>query len=370
MPRLKLQSEREPHHPWAAADQPPPKDVPFQTFGGSGLYFIDPHLRTPYIHQYNLSVQRELARNTVVEVDYMGSDSHKLTGLYDQNPFILGTTTQLFNTQPGVNPNAFRYMDTVSNLGRANYNSLVVGLSRLTTDLGRLGTLGFGVNYTHGKSIDNESGFRSNSSRVPYYNHNLFRGASDYDLSQYFNAHAVWELPFQKAWTRGPARLTRGWNLYPLVSYRTGLPINIRSGISRTATRTGPSGAGDPNIVQANLVGLVATYDPHLVQKAGNGRTGNFYFDPTVFVAPTAGYGTLGRNAFRGPGRTNIDLSISKLTNLSAERVRLEIIGNFFNVFNHAQFNNPQNSITSGTFGQISATGDPRIIQVAGRLTF
>ena len=63
-------------------------------------------------------------------------------------------------------------------------------------------------------------------------------------------------------------------------------------------------------------------------------------------------------------------MSISKLTNLSAERVRLEIIGNFFNVFNHAQFNNPQNSITSGTFGQISATGDPRIIQLAGRLTF
>jgi len=142
MPRLKLQSERELHHPRAAADQPPPKDVPFQTFGGAGLYFIDPHLRAPYIHQYNLSVQRELARNTVVEVDYIGSDSHKLTGLYDQNPFILGTTTRLFNTQPGVKANAFSYMDTFSNVGRANYNSLVVGLSRLTTDLGRLGTLG------------------------------------------------------------------------------------------------------------------------------------------------------------------------------------------------------------------------------------
>ena len=71
-------------------------------FGGSGVYFIDPNLRTPYIYQYNLSVQRELFRNLTVEVDYIGSDSHKLTGLYDGNPIMPGTTLRLFNSQPGV----------------------------------------------------------------------------------------------------------------------------------------------------------------------------------------------------------------------------------------------------------------------------
>jgi hypothetical protein len=283
---------------------------------------------------------------------------------------ILGTSTRLFNAQPGVKSNAFSYMDTFANIGKANYNGLVVGLNRLVSGFGVLGDLGFGVNYTYGKSIDTESGFRANSSRVPYYNHNLFRAVSDYDLPQYFSAHAVWELPFHKLWAGGPSRLTRGWNLYPIVTYRAGLPINIRSGISRTAAKPGPSGDGDPNIVQANLAGVFTTYDPHLVQKAGNGRTGNFYFDPTAFVAPVTGYGTLGRNAFRGPGRTNLDLSISKVTNLYRERMKFEIIGNFFNALNHAEFNNPQTSITNSTFGQISATGDPRIIQVAARLTF
>jgi hypothetical protein len=273
-------------------------------------------------------------------------------------------------------------MDTFSNVGNAHYNGLVVGLNRRFSGTGLLGSAGvhaFRVNYTHGKSIDTESGFRSNSSRVPYYNRKQFQALSDFDLSDYLNFSAVWELPFRKAWSSGPSRLTRGWTLYPIVSYRSGLPINIRSGISRTAARPGPSGAGDPNIVQANFNGLLTTYDAHLVQKAGNGRTGNFFFDPVPFAAPAFSgnnvptqftYGSLGRNAFRGPTRTNIDLTISKVTNLVAERVKLEIIGNFFNAFNHAQFNNPQASLTSGTFGQISATADPRIIQLAGRLTF
>src|SRR5207237_858057 len=210
-------------------------------------------------------------------------------------------------------------------------NGLVIGFNRRPTELRGVGMLGFHLNYTHGRSIDTESGFRSNSSRVPYYNHKLFRAVSDFDLAHYLNISANWELPFHKAWPRGPSRLTQGWNLYPIASYRTGLPINIRSGISRTAARPGPSGAGDPNIVQANYVGTLTTYDPKIVQKAGNGRTGNFYFDPTAFPPPVysgnaiptqSTYGTLGRNAFRGPERTNVDLSISKLTSIT-ERVKM-----------------------------------------------
>jgi hypothetical protein len=117
-----------------------------------------------------------------------------------------------------------------------------------------------------------------------------------------------------------------------------------------------------------------------MVQKAGNNRTGNFYFDPTAIVQPSTAtpsspaqytYGTLGRNAFRGPDRTNLDISVSKKTAIAKEgRVALEIIGNAFNVLNHTEFANPTTSITSSTFGQISTTADPRILQLAARLTF
>jgi hypothetical protein len=377
--------------PFAAAGQPnpfpsrpPTPDAKFTTFGGSGVYFVDPHLRTPYIYQYNLSVQRELMKNTTLEVDYIGSDSHKLTGLMDVNPFLIppsGTpTTRLFNAQPGlaIDPKigyVFNYLYEFSNVGRANYNSLVVGVTQRFTDLGPLGRLQMSLNFTHGKSIDTESGFRSTTSRVPYYNQGLFRAVSDFDLPNYLNFQGAWDLPFTKI-TSHAKRLLAGWTLYPLVSYRSGQPLNVRSGISDAATRPGPSGAGDPALVQANLVAPLSYYDPHLVQKAANSRTGNFYFDPTAIVAPAndptlRSYGTLGRNAFRGPDRTNLDVSISKKTAIAKEgRVSLEIIGNFFNVLNHTEFANPTTSVTSSTFGQVSTTADPRILQLAARLTF
>ena len=98
--------------------------------GGGGVYYVNPHLRTPYIYQYNLSVQREIMHDTTLEVSYIGSDSHKLTALKDGNPFILGTNTRLFNTQPGVPSNGFSYLPEFNNVVQAYYNSLAIGLHK------------------------------------------------------------------------------------------------------------------------------------------------------------------------------------------------------------------------------------------------
>ena len=97
----------QPVSPIPFPSRPPAKNLDFNAagdlpFGGGGVYFVDPHLRTPYVYQYNLSVQREIMRDTTLEVSYIGSDSHKLTGLVDANPFLLGTKTRIFNAQPGV----------------------------------------------------------------------------------------------------------------------------------------------------------------------------------------------------------------------------------------------------------------------------
>jgi hypothetical protein len=87
-----------------------------------------------------------------------------------------------------------------------------------------------------------------------------------------------------------------------------------------------------------------------------------------------ATYGTFPRNSIRGPGIVNVDLTVSKTTAIT-ERVKFEIRGEFFNFFNHAEFANPDTDIRSMTFGQILNTGvsndpRPRIIQLAGRITF
>ncbi len=380
--------------PFAAAGQtnpfpskPPAKNIDFGAsgfipFGGGGVYFVNPYIKTPYVFQYNLSIQREVMKNTMAEVAYMGSSSHGMTGLVDSNPFVLGTTTRVLNMPPG-SPGNFSYLATFDNVGKAHYNSLVLSLTRRTSEVKGLGSLMYQVSYTYGKTIDNSSGFRARNSNVPYYNHNQFLSVSDYDIPQYLSINGAWELPFGQWWSKAPRRLTRGWTLYPVLSYRSGLPLDVFAGLNASGSKPGPSAAGDRNLVRANLVAPVTYYDPHNAQALG-GNTGNYYFNPASFsyqeivnlgLAPVTNpalrtYGSLGRNAFRGPTRTNVNLTISKITPIWGERVSSELRADFFNALNHTQFDNPNLSVTSALFGQVSTTGDPRIIQLAFRLTF
>jgi hypothetical protein len=101
--------------------------------------------------------------------------------------------------------------------------------------------------------------------------------------------------------------------------------------------------------------------------------TGNFWFNPDAFNATyqtgVYTYGTSGRNEYRGPDQFNVNLSIAKTTNIT-ERMKVEIRADFFNAFNHAEFGLPSTGIGSSTFGQISTTASPRVIQLAARFSF
>ncbi len=200
--------------PFVAANQanpfpsaPPPKNLNFAAagllpLGGTAVYSVDPNLRTPYVYQYNLDIQREITSNTILDVAYAGSDSHKLTGLYDTNPFVLGTTSRIFNTPSGNPANAFNYLDTFANVGAANYNSLQLGVRGKPRDLRGAGTVSYQLSWTYSKSIDTESGFRARDSRVPYFDHKRFKAVSDYDLPHYV---ALWTcLPASAGRERQP----------------------------------------------------------------------------------------------------------------------------------------------------------------------
>jgi hypothetical protein len=320
----------------------------------------------------------------VLETSYVGSVTHKQTALVDQNPFILGTDTRLLNTQPGILPdgsNGFSFLDTFENAVNANYNSLEASLTKRITGNRWLGNSYFTLAYTWGKSIDDSSGFRNVSSQVPYYNHGQFRAVSDYDIGQRIAFSGGWDLPFDQLWASGPRRLTKGWSLYPILTWRTGFPMDISAQLAQSPTDPGPSGAGDANIVRANLTTPnVRIFDPHQTRTfnlptAGNvAATGSFWFDPTVFNAPpdtpASTYGTYPRNYLRGPHRSNLDFAVAKKTAIFRERLNAEFRAEFFNIFNHAEFELPTLNILDPSFGQISSTYDPRIIQLAVRLTF
>jgi len=139
--------------------------------------------------------------------------------------------------------------------------------------------------------------------------------------------------------------------------------------------------------VRANLTGSSITFfDPRQSQTIG-GSSGNFWFDPTNFTTNGLGgatctacalnpalrtYGTFPRNGLRGPSQANVNLAIAKQTPLFGERLNLLFRAEFFNLFNHAQFQIPNTTITDRLFGQITSVVPDsfRIVQLALRLAF
>lgn len=335
-------------------------DSGFLPFGGGGVYFVDPHLRTPYVFQYNLAVEQQLQRSMVLEVSYVGYDAHKLTGLVDQNPFVPGAANRVYDD------NIYSYLDTFENIGKANYSALQVNLRKRTADMGKFGSAFYTLGYTWGHEIDNESGFRERNSLVPYFNHDYFRASGDTDIRNTFTFSGGWDLPFDRLWNNGPKVLTRGWSIYPILTYRTGFPLDISANISTRRSSPGPSGAGDQALVRADISGPLVTLDPH--------GTGNLYFDPNLFSAPDTipgvyTYGTFPRNGLRGPTRTNLDLTVSKHF-IFREGMEVELRGDAFNIVNHTEFKSPDLTLTDPTFGVVSTTYDPRILQLALHVQF
>jgi len=401
--------------------KPPSPDIsfaPFLPINSSGfVYLVDPHLRTPYVYQYNLSLQRNLVADTVLETNYVGSSSHGMTSLEDINPMVLGTYNRLLDSSC---PQCFGQLPEFRNVSNANYNALEASLTRQAKD-SKLGTAYFTFSYTYAHNLDNASGFRQRNSVVPTYSPDLFYASSDSDVRHRISFSGGWDLPFDRVWGAGPKRLTKGWSLYPILTWRTGFPFDIPAslpGLSDPAN-PGTSGAGDPYLSDAAVVGPLTIFDPRHqrtinVKTYGtdaNGNcqittttvTGNFYFDPNSFsnvplenspyfdggnpcfpeIDPVANpadrtYG-LHRNTLRGPHLTNLDLALAKTTKIT-ERVSLEFRVEYFNALNHPEFAQPTvvngtTNLDSPTFGQITATGTfrgatPRIGQLAARLTF
>ena len=409
---------------------PPPSNVTFGQFlplnSSGAVYIVDPHLHTPYVYQYNLSLQRNLVADTVLEANYVGSSGRGLTSVRDINPFVLGTTNRALNEASG-NCGPFQGvcygpLPEFQNVSNANYNALEVSLTRQPKET-YLGTVYYTLAYTYAHNIDNVSGFQQRNSQVPAYNSRQFYASGDSDVRHRISLSGGWDLPIDRAWNSAPKRLTKGWSLYPIFTYRTGFPFDINAQLPDPydPNNPGTSGAGDPTLTRAAVVAPIRTFDPHHIRtineitygadSAGNCQitttpvTGNFIFDPNSFSnvplenssyfdggTPQPCFPQLdpvhnpadrtygfARNTLRGPTLTNLDIAIAKDTALT-ERFKLEFRAEFFNSLNHPEFaqptvaNNTAN-IQSPTFGVVTTTGTfrgatPRIGQFALRLTF
>ena len=331
--------------------------TPGTVFGGistgpNSIFVTPRNLSTPYVSEWNLNIQQQVAHSVAFQIGYAGSKGTRLTRLYDAN-------------QDALNPN-YSQVAVFSTISDSTYNSLqaqvrFVNWHRLS---------GF-ASYVFSKSLDGASDgidFNGSTAAFPQDSDNLKaeKGPSTFDARHRFTAAMNFGVP---VWSALPNKLASGWQLNTIVTAMSGQPIGII-----TAGFNGFNGRQRPDVV------------PGVPQILG-GSPANGYINPLAFATPSGEDGNLGRDAVYGPGFWNIDFSVTKDTHLT-ERLVLQLRAEFFNIFNHPQFALPGGVINpgaaladcSGCFSTQTPDvaqgnpglggGGPRVVQLAARFQF
>jgi hypothetical protein len=383
---------------------------PFFPLTGNAEVAFNFKNRLPYAEHFDLSVQRQLGANTLVSIGYVGTAGHKLityinsnpsdhnlclflldkpgpkninggqgnlnlasgttgcsAGNEDNGPFILApgvkapgypgitsfASTRLLaglNSASDSNPVAFgsnAYEKTIAN---SAYHSFQATLRHTSAR----GDFLFG--YTYGKCLDNSSGLEDPTNP---FNPRISRGLCLFDVKHNFVGSYTVQLPFEKlfhassGWSK---RVVGGWQVSGITTFATGLPVQLSEG--NDVSLAGSIGTDIPNFTPGKLI------------NNSNPRSGQPYFNTSLFSKESPGQiGNANRRFFHGPGLNNWDMGLLKNVNFT-ESKSLELRFEAFNIFNHAQFQNPNGSIDSASFGIITAANDPRILQLAAKLHF
>ena len=352
-----------------------------------GFSSEDQNLRSAYIYQYSLGIQRQLGNAFSLEVDYQGSTGHKLGLFIDQNQpeVTVNDPTKRGNQSPNfqVFPNPFfGSIGTGVGIGNSNFNGAVA----TATYQGRRGIY-FEGSYTIGKSIDNGSSyFGSTGERAGLAdgtNLAAERGPSSFDIRHRAVFTFVVDLPVGPGhrllgWKNGVNhQVFGGWQISGITTIQSGTPFTV---FNSSADFSGFNQFND----RPNVVGTGSLHQDNSNPDAAFDKT---YFS-NLTVTPNPGrLGNSGRNQYYGPGLQNWNFAVAKVFPLGTERVRLRFRADFFNLFNHTNFANPVSNQSSGNFGKITATvgsavatavgttagvvgGGPRVIQGALRVEF
>jgi hypothetical protein len=320
---------------------------------------IQRDLRTPYMQHWNVNVQRQLGRSRVAEIGYVGSKGTKLLTARDINQ------PRPSPISPNLRPNPlFDDIDMIESRANSNYHALQARLQQRLSD-----GLSLLASYTYAKSIDDASNFFTSAGdpNFPQDSNNVRaeRGRSNFDVRQRLSVSYTYDLPFGKGQRfahEGGFRsaLLSGWQTNGVVTLQSGRPFTVALLSDIDNSNTGRSnlgfGANDrPNVVAS----------PQL-----STRTPDRWFNTSAFAFPAFGtFGDAGRNTLDGPGFQNVNASLVKNTRLG-ETLSLQLRAEAFNLFNHPNFNLPDNFLGSPTFGRILSAQSPRHLQFGVKLLF
>jgi hypothetical protein len=367
---------------------PPTKNSPFPT---NTLYIVTPrHIQTPTVNQWTASVQQDLGKGWNMSITYLGNkNSHLWLGTaLNPSVYIPGTSTgavgscgiltpttglpkagspcssttnsnnrtQLSLIDPiqgqGYSP-SFTQIDDGSN---SSYNGLLAVIQHRMSN-----NFSFLANYTwsHCISVGDSPGDIAGPTFMDSANRRLDRANCGYDIRHIFNTTFVASSHFTslQGWA---GALANNWQIAPILRITSGSPLNVTSGVDNSLTGIG--------LDRPNLINPQAVYtNVKITQKAA----GNLAFlNKAAFAQNATGtFGNLGRNAFRGPNYFDLDAALSRAFPIH-ERLAFTIRLEAFNVLNHPNLSTFTTALNSGTFGNATAANDPRIFQLAGKLTF
>ena len=324
---------------------------------------LDPNIRSMYMLQYLLNVQREITPSLMVEVGYIGSISRHLTGLYDPNQSVLrGDGSAAFTRAPYPE---FGIIQTIQGNGRGNYNAGSFKVTkRFNSGLTAL------VGYTYSKSIDTASAWRGAGDSPSANDATCYldceRSISGFNIPQRTVASVLYELPFGKGRHFGsgmgalPDAIVGGWQVSSIISFQSGRATNVTGGRNSVAYQDGqrPSASGQPTALPADQQSL------------------DRWFNTNAVLIPAAGVmGNIGRNVVIGPAQQSWDFSAHKAFRIM-ENHSLTFRFEAFNFLNHPIFGRPSTGVGSGsalpaTFGQIRSTdASMRQIQLGLKYVF
>jgi outer membrane receptor protein involved in Fe transport len=381
---------------------------------------VDPHMRSPYLQNYNLNLQQQFSRKFVLQVGYVGSEGHKLLNFIDLNqpsqaqitacdlgggPTSLcpGPATIHAGSVPRRLNNNLTYIYWEASASNSNYNAL-----QTTFRIDNWHGLTTGLSYTRSHSIDTASdgedyvpnAAQPTDSTTPASN----RGNSNFDIRNRLSLNFMYEFPNRKG---SLEKLTNGWGLNGILTVQSGNPFHMIMEFDDY------DGAGTyfskPDVVGPikynysdptqflDLSSFAAPCTPVLVSPSP-GSPAVPAFDGTAGTCQvgTRHFGNEGRNSLVGPAFRQMDFSVFKNTNVT-ERLKLELRFEAYNVLNHPNFANPlwpnflsdpTNTNSFGSNGRlqgflpINVTADvgagypvlggggPRSLQVAAKFTF
>jgi hypothetical protein len=290
-------------------------------------------------------IQQEVARNTILTINYVGNNVHHMQAGVDfaalnANPANIFTQVRQFSGF--ANENIFS-----GGLG-SNYNALQAKLTR------RVGRLTLEANYTWSHEFDDMLNFLSPGFESPYTTR-FDRSSGDWDVRNNLTGSAVYTLPDLKGSNSIVQKALGGWQTSGILQTRSGLPTNITL-----------QGGLFGNPVRPDYVPGQPLWVPNHRWPGSSYNINAFAIEPTYDGTPGATIGTVGRNSLRGPAFFQFDLSGMKNFAIT-ERVTMQFRADIFNIFNHPNFTNPDGGICQ-SIGPGTCTPNPNFGRVPGTI--